>query len=59
MSKGGKKVVNLKDHKNMMELLKQLYGNEDVKDGTKKPNSKRESGTESTSAVVKLPPNCS
>ena len=56
MSKCGKKVVNLKDHKNMMELLKQLYGKEEVKDDPKVCNTDRKTGTEGVSKMVKPPP---
>ena len=54
-----KKVVNLKDHKNMMELMKKLYGNEDVKDDFKRTDTQREPGTKSACELAKLPPNCS
>lgn len=57
--KGSKKSINLKDHKNMMELMKQLYGNYETTDDDQNNNTKRESGAKSVSEVAELPPNCS
>lgn len=59
MKRSGKKVVSLSEHKSMMETLKVLYGNDEVKDDIKGSDSKRESGTKGTSGLAKLPPNCS
>ncbi len=49
-----KKVVSLHDHNATMELLKQLYGNYEVKDDIKNSPSKRETRAESDSEVVNV-----
>ena len=59
MKRSSKKVVSLSEHKSMMEMLKVLYGNDEVKDDIKGSDSKRESGAKGTSGLAKLPPNCS
>ncbi len=59
MKQRKKKVYNLADREQVLELMKQLYGNYEVKDDVKSSDTKRESGTEGVSEVVKLPPNCS
>lgn len=61
--KRGKKIISLKDHKDMMDAMRQLYGNDEVKNDDKNAihtnNTERESGTKGNSPVPKLPPNCS
>lgn len=59
MKRIDKKIVSLRDHKNMMELMKQLYGNDEVKDDSKNIYTNRESGAKSPGEVAELPPNCS
>ncbi|MCF1193153.1 hypothetical protein LRR18_16310 [Mangrovimonas sp. AS39] len=59
--KRSKKVVSLSEHNSMMDMLKVLYGNDEVKDdSTKKAKgaqevhgSKRETGTDMVSEVDK------
>ena len=53
-----RKIINLADREEVIELLKQLYGKDEVKNDHHS-NIKRETGTESPREVVKLPPNCS
>lgn len=50
-----KKVVNLADRKEALDLLKQLYCDKDVTDDTDITDTERESGTESSCEVVELP----
>ena len=57
--KGSKKSVSLRDHKNMMELMQQLYGIDDEKNKSSNNNTKRDPGTKGASEMAKLPPNCS
>jgi hypothetical protein len=54
-----KKVFNLADRQDVLELMKQLYGENEVKDDKKVSDTQRKSGAEGISDVVKLPPNCS
>jgi hypothetical protein len=50
MMKQRKKLVSLNDHKQMMELMKRLYG--DVKDDDKENSSSGMGGTSSASEMV-------
>lgn len=59
MKRHGKKILSLSEHKSMMDMLKQLYGNDEVKDDIKDSDTKREPGAKGAREVVKLPPNCS
>jgi hypothetical protein len=59
MKRSNKKVVSLSEHKSMMEMLKVLYGNDEVKDDIKDSDTKREPGAKGTRKVDELPPNCS
>lgn len=54
-----KKVFNLGDSKDVAELKKQLYSNDEVKDGSKSSDTKREQRANGASEMAKLPPNCS
>ena len=54
-----KKTCNLADKHQLMKLLRQLYGIDEVKDDNTIDNTKRGAGAEGSSEVVKLPPNCS
>jgi hypothetical protein len=54
-----KKTVNLADKQAALELLKQLYRDDEVKDAPEITDTERESGTKSISDLAKLPPNCS
>lgn len=51
-----KKTVSLRDHKEVMELMKILYGANDVKDDTKIPDTDRKPGTKSISEVDESAP---
>jgi hypothetical protein len=59
MKINSKKILSLSEHKDMMSLLKQLYGDDEVKDDQKSTDTKREPGTKSFGQIPKLPPNCS
>jgi len=52
--KGSKKIVSLRDHKNMMDLMKQLYGNDEVKDDNKVGSAQGICGTKSPGVVAKV-----
>ncbi|HHF7354115.1 TPA: hypothetical protein ACPSKL_000145 [Legionella anisa] len=51
-----RKTVNLADKKEVNELLKQLYGNNDVKDDNEAGDTERESRTIGACEVDELPP---
>jgi hypothetical protein len=59
MKQNSKKAVSLSEHKSMMDMLKVLYGNDEVKDDGKVSDTKREPGAKGASGLAKLPPNCS
>lgn len=44
MKKKNQKQINLRDKEKMLELMKLLYGNDEVKDDQAHINTKRESG---------------
>jgi len=47
-----KKIVNMRDSKEMLELMKVLYGNDEVKDDQTHNNTHREPGTKVAGKVV-------
>lgn len=59
MERRVKKIVNLHDHKAMMELMKDLYGNETVKDDQAVCDTDRTPGTKSAGEVAELSPDTS
>lgn len=61
MNKNNKhaKNISLHDRKAMMDLLRELYGVDEVKDDKENTTTKREPGAKSISEVAWLPPNCS
>ena len=56
MKRSAKKSISLSDHKNMMELMKQLYGNDEVKDDSKVGSAKGICGAESPGILAKVSP---
>lgn len=54
-----KKTFNLADKKEISELLKQLYGSDEVKDDQDIGDTERETRTDGLSEMAQLPPNCS
>ena len=53
MKRSSKKILSLSEHKDMMSMLKQLYGNEDVKDDTKVCDTNRKTRAKGVGEVVK------
>ena len=53
-----KNSVNLADKEKVLELMKKLYGNDEVRDD-QEVDTERETGADGARELAQLPPNCS